>query len=532
MADHRTVLHRQRGYDMRKSIRRVSRTALAFAAAVVCSRTGAITVTVNQSTTYQTIEAIGTAQNPATYTTPWKYRSGPFYVQVDLDAVHFYDTVIVDGGFTGMRCQEPLTSFQQTRGDFSLSAGNRTELQTQARFQQAARRAGEPFALLWNTFSPPPWMKANNSCCDTTGGLDPNNYLLAEHYVDFANHWIRAMEIARDSFGVTVDFISLQNEPLFNEPYVSCNYTLGPGCGWNGVCYNNMFKVVAPLIRAAFPAVRFVASEDLNRTTVEANLRADPISNPLVYAWATHNDFVTSFQYVPDRPIWQTEPHSNGFLNEAQMCMANLAAGAGVWLTGANGGRTNGCCDTVGTNGTECMQKGVYSSLKMFARYVRPGARRIGSSGGVSGNYGVMAFYHPGDVCLTIVLINATGTTEPATLSVSGSYQPAQFDAFYSTATEDEVPAGTVAVNGTYTMPPYSVSTLVAGTYRGTPTAISSPARTSAGPVRQARARAGRLYTVDGRVASSVRRPLAPGLYCADAEGARATGRALVVVTR
>jgi hypothetical protein len=336
------------------------------------------------------------------------------------------------------------------------------------------------------------------------------------------------MQIARDSFGVTVDYVSLQNEPLFNEPYVSCNYSMGPGCGWNGVCYNSMFRVVAPRIKAAFPAVKFVASEDLNRTTVEANLRNDPISNPLVSAWATHNDFVSNFAYWNDRPIWNTEPHSNGFMDEAQMCMFNLAAGATSWLTGANGGRTNGSCDTIGTNSTACMQKGVYSAIKMFARYVRPGAQRIHSTGGSTGSFGVIAFKHLADQCLTLVLINATAAAEPAALSVTGALQPAQLDAFYSTATEDEVAAGTVALNGTYTMPPNSVSVLVAGTYRGTPTALAPPAPHRGSASHAVRAAGAVRYTIDGRRAEASPSQLSPGLYCEVPDKAATRGTVVI----
>ncbi|MBD3242380.1 MAG: hypothetical protein GF331_17450 [Chitinivibrionales bacterium] len=519
--------------------------AAALVAGVLWTQAAAIDVTVDQNVTYQTIEAIGLAQNPATYTSVWKYKSGPFFIPVDYDAIHYYDTVIADLGITGMR-DDPITGVQATPGDFTLPSTVRWELQTQARLKEAAEQAGEPFWVLWNCFSPPAWMKANNSEVALPGDWgdlyqDPNNYLLPEHYEDYADHWIRIMEIARDTFGLTVDFVSLQNEPLFNEPYVSCNYAKGPGCGWNGVCYNNMFKVVAPRIKAAFPDVRFIASEDAgNRTVVESALRADPISNPLVYAWASHNDFASSFAYWDDRPIWNTEPHGEGFLNDAEMCMSNLAAGASVWLDGANGGRFNGSCDTSGTPDTECMKSGVYSALKMFSRYVRPGAVRIQSTGTVGGSYGVIAFYHPDDVCLSIVLINSTGSTEAANLSISGAYQPAQLEAYYSTATEDEVPAGSVALDGTYLMPPYSVSTLVAGTYRGTPTVNSArstrPARTRVSAVKQTAP--ARLYTIDGRLATpekprditAARSRLAPGLYCAPRAFRGAGKRAMMVV--
>lgn len=490
----------------------------------------AITVTVDQNTTHQTIEGIGVAQNPATYTSEWKYKSGPFYETVNYDEIHYYDTIIVDAGFTCMR-DDPITDMQAVPGDFTLPDGVRHELQEQAKLCAAADRAGEPFFILWNCFSPPAWMKANNSINAVPGDVsDPDNYLLPEHYEDFADHWVRVMEIARDTFGLTVDFISLQNEPLFNEPYASCNYGIGPGCGWNGICYNQMFRVVAPRIAASFPDVKFVASEDLNRTTVEVSLRADPISEPLVYAWATHNDFVNSFAYWDDRPIWNTEPHPTGFLNDAQMCMSNLEAGASVWMDGGNRGLINGECDEtgLGTPTTDCMKAEVYSSLKMFSRYIRPGAVRIASTGAVSGSYGVSAYYHPGNECLTIVLINATGVPEPATLSITGSFQPAQLEAYYATETEDEVSAGTVAIDGTYTMPANSVSTLVAGTYRATGSS-TFPAQRISCHARLPREQSRALYTIDGRLIgreTSLHR-LAPGLYCRPAGVA---GRSVMAV--
>jgi len=133
----------------------------------------------------------------------------------------------------------------------------------------------------------------------------------------------------------------------------------------------------------------------------------------------------------------------------------------------------------------------------MYARYVRPGARRIDCSGGVSGNFGTLAFYHPTDTCLAIILINGTATAEPATLSVTGNYRPAQLTAFCATEAQEVVNAGTVALNGTYTMPPNSVSTLVAGKYRSTAAVAARSVTARAAPANTSLA--GRLYALDGR---------------------------------
>jgi hypothetical protein len=484
----------------------------------------AINVSVNQNTRYQTIEGFGPMENAGT----WTYKSGPFYVSCNLDSIHYFDTLIIDGGFTALRA-DPVTAFQPTQGDFAVTGGVRQELIYESKYTQVAQRMGEPFRILWTAWSPPPWMKANNSSSQV-GANDANNYLMPSHFTDYANHWIRLLQIARDTFGVNVYAISLQNEPLFNEPYPSCNYSLGSGCGWNGYCYNQMFHAVAPLIHAAFPNVKLVASEDLNRTTIETNLRGDAVSNPLVYAWATHNDYTGSFAYWPDRPIWQTEPHPVGFMDDAQMCMSNIESGAATWF---DWGYSNGNCATAGTATTACLKANTYLSLKMYARYVRPGAQRILSSGGVSGSYGVIAFYHPTDTCLTIILVNGTGAAQPAVLSVTGTYQPATFHAFRSTTSEDETDLGTVPINGTISMAANSMTTLVAGRYHSnTGTPVARPTAASR-PTAAAAAVPARLYSIDGRLAAqratSARGQLAPGVYCAPAAAGQLTKRSLIV---
>lgn len=489
---HPPIAHIFKGERMRVS--RGALVALGMAVIAQWSPAGAITVTVNQNTRYQAIEGIGPMEGGSS----WKYKQGAFYLDVNLDALHYFDTLIDDGGFTALR-SDPLTEFQPTAGDFRLTGNVRKLLLNQQKYLRAARQRGEPFRILWSCWSPPPWMKANNSCCDNING-DLNNYLLPARYPDFANHVIKLLQLAKDTFDIDVYAVSLQNEPLFNEPYASCNYGYGPGCGWNGVCYNNMFKVVAPLIHSAFPNVKLVASEDLNRTTVETALRNDPVSNPLVYAWATHNDFTDNFAYWKDRPIWQTEPHPEGFMSDAQMCMSNIGAGASMWF---DWGYSNGFCGTAGTADISCLKRGTYNSLKMFARYVRPGAVLVASGGGSGGSYGVQAFYHPTDTCLTIILINGTGASAPATLSITGPYQPSSFRIFSVTESTDEIEGATVAANGTYTMPANSVTALVAGKYRSTSVSARPVAQPSVRSNRVAPVRGYTVHSLDGRVVSS-----------------------------
>jgi len=45
----------------------------------------AVTITVDTTVKYQTVEGLGAFANIS----PWKVRSGPFYVDVNLDAIGF-----------------------------------------------------------------------------------------------------------------------------------------------------------------------------------------------------------------------------------------------------------------------------------------------------------------------------------------------------------------------------------------------------------------------------------------------------------
>ena len=69
---------------------------------------------------------------------------------------------------------------------------------------------------LW---SPPRWMKFNKSLAATNSSTD--NYMEPRYYEEFAEHVSALCAIVRESTGVDLYAVSLQNEPQFNEPYAS-----------------------------------------------------------------------------------------------------------------------------------------------------------------------------------------------------------------------------------------------------------------------------------------------------------------------
>jgi O-glycosyl hydrolase len=82
--------------------------------------------------------------------------------------------------------------------------------------EAAKRSSGVHFmAVPW---SPPGWMKSNNS--PINGGS-----LKAENYDKFAEYMKTYVDRYRNTYGIDIRWISVQNEPTNSTPYASCTYT-------------------------------------------------------------------------------------------------------------------------------------------------------------------------------------------------------------------------------------------------------------------------------------------------------------------
>jgi len=69
-----------------------------------------------------------------------------------------------------------------------------------------ARQLNPQMKLMANPWSPPGWMKTSNSM---VGGA-----LQSSMYSPFAGYFVKYLQ-AYSAAGISVDYISLQNEPLF-----------------------------------------------------------------------------------------------------------------------------------------------------------------------------------------------------------------------------------------------------------------------------------------------------------------------------
>lgn len=407
-------------------------------------------VTIDQSTTYQTIDGFGAhgAMNV------W-WSSGPFYND------NFLDLVIDDLGLTINRNEyypKPDAPGQWPKQTPYLQA-----------LKAKADASGEPLKFIAAYWSPPSWMKSNGST--TNGG-----YLLPQYYDDFGDYSVQAIQDYND-IGIDLYALSMQNEPNFVEPYNSCVYSHQQ--------YVDMLKVTGPIIHTAFPDVKLYGVEHMlwpqqwDGTAYEYDIINTPAANAQMGIWAVHgygNDGQTpdpgsaeaaAWTYGKNRfeptgkNFWMTETsgyHENwtDSMQLAQSIYAALKYGhisAWVWWQLSENGMSEFVLMNLGTPSKR------YYISKHYYRYIRPEAVMVESDSD-NQNLMVVAFKHPGHNTSTIVLINAAASAKTVELHIAGDILPHKYDVYITTDSEDCLYAGTTAHNGSVVMPASSVATL------------------------------------------------------------------------
>lgn len=419
-------------------------------------------ITIDASTTYQTIEGMGAygAMNP------YKIKVGPFYEDVDLDEMGLYDTFAND---LSMLRYDLLHSFQQeqdgpyTPEDFS-------------NFRKVADRGLTRFII--SIWSPPTWMKDSR---EVSGGS-----LLPDMADDLADYCIAFCEEFRSQVGVYPYAMSMQNEPEWDQPYKSCSYTPTE--------YLDAFKVWAPRLKAAgLGGIKTFGPEHVktyDRTYRYANpIFTDPDAKPHLDVLATHgyaDDAITpgsqtaaDWQHMFDlandngKVLWMTETGNDtgyvGAMKAARRIMGALKYGqisAWTWWTLMSGGSPTQH-NLIADGGP---QPKYYTSVNFF-RYIRPGAIQLQSTS-TDDQVGVVAFNNPTNQQYSIVIVNDASVTK--SISLSGAGIPATLKVCQTTEGSGMVMLADQQSSASFTVPGESVTSL----FTPASTAVSPPRRT------------------------------------------------------
>jgi len=251
--------------------------------------------------------------------------------------------------------------------------------------------------IMANPWSPPGWMKTSNSMI---GGS-----LLPTMYTSFANYFVDYIQ-AYAAAGINIDYISLQNEPL----YVPTNYPgmCMPATSTSTDCTSQtnqqtaLFQYVLPALSTAGLSTKvLVYDHNWDRPdypeNVLSNQNLSQIAGVAWHGYASTPGAMTPIQNMfSSVGTYETE-HSGLITNSDQtrldfeeitQCMRNWARAYVKWslaLDENNGPHTGGCSTctpivTVNSTSGNITYGSEYYTMGNFSKYVLPGANRIYSS--------------------------------------------------------------------------------------------------------------------------------------------------------
>jgi glucosylceramidase len=247
--------------------------------------------------------------------------------------------------------------------------------------------------ILGTPWSPPAWMKKNNSM-DGTGGAAGNSGL--DQYGPFGQYFVKFVQ-AYAAQGITIGAITPQNEPLNG----SSTY---PGMDLDAPSELALIaQDIGPGFATAGLATQIWAYDhNWDVESYPETIMADGTAGPFTAAAAFHcyagdpsamttfhNDYPKKSIYMTECSggTWQTDPfaNTNDLANDST---ANWAQAISLWnmaLDENAGPQNDGCSDcrgviTVNSQSGAVTYNADYYALGHFSKFVRPGASRVAST--------------------------------------------------------------------------------------------------------------------------------------------------------
>ena len=461
--------------NLRSFPRRLTFTALLSALAYPLLGT---TATVNLDTTHQTIEGFGSSGVTKSL----------------FDDEDFMDFVAYDLGFSMYRTEirgmvsHPVENADDVRWeDFDLrtDAGADGEyVLNSIAFTKGIQFRRPDARLIGTVWSPPAWMKDNNSATGTRSGTinsDPDNHLSDDKYDHFARFLLEYVEMFGEE-GVPFYGLSPANELWFTQTFQSCL--------WTSTEYARIIRTLGQAFAAqGVDKPLFFGPEDMtwaNYSSARHKSYVDALMAPEVAkffdVFATHGytdgvqagstmDPALYWESIKqfDRPYWITEGGTGGhdwpepiesgisaYLHYA-LAEGNVSAFEAWQIDGLNPDEHSIMAGGQPTKKT-------YAAMHYF-RFIRPGFVRVeGSlSDGEASGIRLSAFRDEARERLVVVAINPGSTQQQLDLSLLGETAATQFQVYQTTALFDFEDLGSVNLAGespSVSLPAKSITTL------------------------------------------------------------------------
>ncbi|HEX6718367.1 MAG TPA: glycoside hydrolase family 30 beta sandwich domain-containing protein [Pyrinomonadaceae bacterium] len=432
--------------------------------APISSKAANVSVNVDYTSTRQTVEGFGAS---VTWVANDLDSFSPAKQTQILDLL--YDTSKAGAGLSWVRVGSFLCDFNPSPGVFDW---NHWGIQSGMRWLQRVNTAYGVNKYMVSSWSPPAWMKDNNSC--TNGG-----HVLSQYYPNLAALKIQWLNNAKAQLGFEAQVESVQNEPDHRATYDSCEWTTSE---MNTFIANHLRPALASSglsSKLMAPEPSFYSNFDnawgfplLNDSGVRA-----AVSIVATHGYGRTDKFDTPCasctQY--NKPIWQTEDSNldgkyNGSIDEGMTWSTEIykALNGGrfsAWfywwvmtLQNDNQGllNVNPSTDSVQT------PKRLYV-VGQFSRFIRPGAVVLASTS--SDSTLQVTAVRPTTGSVAVVLANTGRSSQTVTVNLTGlSNAPGTVTPYRTSATENQAQLSQINVSAgafTITVPTKSVVTVI-----------------------------------------------------------------------
>lgn len=321
-------------------------------------------------------------------------------------------------------------SLADTAGDFELRDFSIARDERHLLPYVNAALAVRPDLRCWGSpWSPPAWMKTNNSYSKGSLKWEP---AILRSYADYFVRWLEAYRAQ----GVKIYAISPQNEPNILNVY--------PTCLWTGAQLREFIgDYLGPALRERNAGVELWlglngdplnGGENINDRLVAVmeDPRASAFIRGVAFQYDSRNQIAVASELYPEKKFMQSETECNKGANswaDAQrlygLMKRYLEGGAGSYFawnmvldeTGMSTWKwRQNALITVDQGSGKVTYNGEYHVMRHFSRYVKPGAKRVLSTGVWSDK---IAFVNP-DGSVVAVVGNSSNKPEPFALAIGG----------------------------------------------------------------------------------------------------------------
>ncbi len=303
--------------------------------------------------------------------------------------------------------------------------------------------------IMASPWSPPAWMKTKGVMDGLQGGNDGNK-LKTAYYAAYSNYFVKYIK-AMASHGITIDAITIQNEPMY--PGAS-EYSSYPAMPMSAIEQANFIKNnLGPAFRSAGLNTKIVIFDhNFNLSDYPKTVLYDGGANTFVDGTAFHcyggsvNAMGEIHNLYPDKKLYFTECSGGGWKTDPKDILHSFFGdlfigvpnnwGVNVLLWNialdensgpVNGGCTN-CRGVITVSSAGAVTKNYEYTVLSHANLVKPGAYRIGSSATEADGVKLSAFQNP-DGSKVVQLLNTNSVEKTVSIKLGERYINKKLDA-------------------------------------------------------------------------------------------------------